>query len=530
MRYTFVIIALAGLSTGAVFAGDKEPTFRFFFMDGTVVTGQLAATHVAVRAPDGTVRKLRATNVKNLTPGFASRGELIARARRLIAQLSAKSWHDRKAAHAALARMGPAIAVLLEGYRNDGDLERRTRIEDLLKSSRSPQTPQPHTPAPPRCPIRQADRVTLHDSGEVIDRPLVTRRIDVASVYGRFSVALADLNAMRRAEAGPAEPKYDKPDRITIILAGGKRVKGSTTARALTLRTTQGKLVLPTGQISRLAFGPGRKRVGVVFRNGDHLLGQVIAPASIAIEAPDGKTAAVPLASIAAMSVTPGFVPAGLICWNRLDGSASIVGPGVTFTDIDAFVAGKVARGVQVSPAKGEAIRVPSAILKGAPRGTIEFWTKIVSKSGKKPPPANKRISMISYYEMLHGPVSLMCRSYSTRIPPQVYLRCGGQMVRTDARKKGQDAKDLLTPGRWNHVAVVWDVKGIKKLGGAPVAMLVNGKPFGAYVKNPVAGVPMGDHPFPAYLVLHNSRSTLSPTVIYDELKIWNRVVTDFKQ
>ena len=34
---------------------------------------------------------------------------------------------------------------------------------------------------------------------------------------------------------------------------------------------------------------------------------------------------------------------------------------------------------------------------------------------------------------------------------------------------------------------------------------------------------------FPPHLVLYRRRSTNSPTVIYDELEIWNRVGTEFK-
>ena len=471
-------------------------------------------------------------NVRDMTPGFVSRPELFARARKLIAQLSAKSWHDRKAAHAALAAMGPAMGALLEDYRKDEDLERRMRIEDILGTFRTRPAPLPHTPAPPRCVIRSTDRVTLHDSGEVVDRPIVTQRIDSASVYGSFSVPLSDLNSIRRAAAPPAEPKYDKPDRIEMVLSDGRRVKGAAAAATVTIRTPRGDFAVPVGLMSRLAFGPDRKTVGVILRNGDHVVGRAIVPGALKITSPDGKGVSVPAASIGAMAVTPGFVPAGLICWNRLDGSASIVGPEVAFADVDAFVAGKVAKGVQVSPANGMAIRLPSKILKEAPRGTIEFWTKVLPLPAKKPPAAKIRTtsSMISYFEMLHGPVSLMCRSYTTRIAPYVYLRCGGQMVRTDPRKKGADAKDLLAPGRWNHVAVVWDVKGIKQFGGAPLAMLVNGKPFGTHVNNPRGGDPMGDYPFPPHLVLHRSRgSARSPTVVYDELKIWNRVVTDFK-
>ena len=534
MRYTFAIAVIIAIVAGPAAADNETPTFRFFFMDGTVVTGRLVTAAIDVRAPDGTVRKLRAANVRDMTPGFVSRPKLFSRARKLIAQLSAKSWHDRKAAHAALAAMGPAIGALLEDYRKDADLERRMRIEVMLSAFRTRSPPLPYELAPPRCAIRPTDRVTLHDSGEVVDRSIVTQRIDIASVYGSFSVAVTDLNSIRRVVATPAEPKYDKPDRIEIALVGGKVVKGTAAAPTLTIRTPRGNVAMPVGLMSRLAFSPDRKTVGVIFRNGDHLVGQAIVPGAFKIKSPDGKAATVPIASIGAMSVTPGFVPAGLICWNRLDGSASIVGPEATFASIDAFVAGKVAKGVQVSPTKGEAISMPAALLKNAPAGTIEFWTKTLSMPTKKPPSANRvrgASSTIAYFEMLHGPLSLMCRYYTSggRANSYVYLRCGGQMVRSDPKKKGQDAKVLFTPGQWNHVAVVWNVKGIKQFGGAPLAMLVNGKPFGIFANNPRAGDPMRDYPFPARLVLHRSRSTSSPTVVYDELKIWNRVVTDFK-
>ena len=45
----------------------------------------------------------------------------------------------------------------------------------------------------------------------------------------------------------------------------------------------------------------------------------------------------------------------------------------------DILIGKLVAKGVRVSLTKGVAIRVPSAMLKGAPRGTNEFCIKIVS-------------------------------------------------------------------------------------------------------------------------------------------------------
>jgi len=510
------------------------PVFNLFFMDGTVMTARLATRQVGITGPDGAVRNVRTESIRDLTPGFVSRTELARRARQLITQLAAQSWHERKAAHRALIAMGPAVSLMLTDHVTDGDLERRMRIEDILATFRGPPQALPCAPAPPRCPIRPKDRITLHKTTEIIEGRLATRRLDVVGVYGTFSVDLADLNAVRRAPPAPPEPTSDKPDRIEVALVGGKTVKGTAGIKALTLEATLGKLTVPTGLISRLGITTDRSRVGVILRNGDHLVGRALTDKTIGVKTPDGKTVAVPAASVAGLSVTPGFVPEGLICWNRLDGTPSIIGPQVEFANIDKFVEGKIAKGVQISTSKTNVagLHVPSKMLKEAPRGTIAFWIKTVSKPGKPAAGKNKRVtSTVWYYEILGGPVSLTYRNYTTRNTPYVYLRSGGHYVRTDSRNKNNAASAFSAVGTWNHVAVVWDTKGLKKFGGAAIAMLINGKPFGKYYRNPTSGDPFADYPFPAQLLIHRSRSTTTKaTVVYDELKIWNRVVTDFKK
>ena len=529
-----MVIVSAVLAAGPALGKEMAaPRFTVFFMDGTVLTGRLATTQIAIGGPDGVVRNIRSTNVRDLTPGFVSRPELAQRTGQLIAQLAARSWHDRKAAQQALVAMGPAVRGLLENHLKDGDLERRLRIEDILAQLRSTTQPHPCVPAAPRCPIGPKDRITLHESTEIIDGRLATQRIKIVGVYGTFTVDMVDINAVRRAPSLPPEPTSDKPDRIEVALVGGKTVKGTVGAEALTLQATIGTFTVPTGLISRLAFTADRSRVGVILRNGDHLIGRALEDKAITVKTPEGKTVALPAASVAAMSVTPGFVPEGLICWNRLDGTPSIIGPQVDFAKVDTFVEGKVAKGAQVSTSQTNVagMRVPAKMLKEAPRGTIAFWTKLVSKPGKPPAAGkNKRVtSTIWYYEILGGPVSLTYRNYTTRNTPYVYLRSGGHYVRTDSTKKNNGAGAFSTVGTWNHVAVVWDTKGLKAFGGATMAMLINGKPVGKYYRNAMSGDPFAGYPFPAHLLIHRSRSTTTrATVVYDELKIWNRVVTDF--
>ena len=534
MKYVLVVTVFAVLAAAPALAEQPgAPALRFFFMDGTVLTGTLAMTRVTIRTGDGKAREVRAANIRDLAPGFVSRTDLARRVGRLIDQLAARSWHDRKAAHEALLAMGPAVTLVLEASGAGDDLERRMRIASILAAFRSPPRPTAHSPAPPRCPIRSDDRLTLHDTAEVLDGHLVTQRVDIASVYGNFSVDLARINAVRRLADARREPKYDAPDRIALTVTGGAVVKGQALTTELTLRTALGKLTVPMAQISQLAFSADRNRVGAILRNGDHLAGEALDGKAISARTLKGKTLRVPIASVASLTVTPGYVPEGLICWNRLDGTPSIVGPAVDFVNVDKFVAGKVDRGVQVSPVSSVAMRVPAAMLKNSPRGTIEFWVKAVSKPVGRPLGANRRVSTSTmwYYEMLSGPVSLTYRNYSSRNVPYVYLRSGGHYVRSDPTQKAKDIRGFGQVGKWNHVAVVWDVKGLKPFAGAPIAMLVNGKPMGRYFPNrsPMAGNPMGDYPFPAHLLLHRTRTAaMKATVAYDELKIWDRVVTDF--
>jgi len=532
MKYVLLATTFAILAAAPARAAQPGGTaMQFFLMDGTIVTGRLAMEHVTIRAGGGAVRKVRAANIRDLTPGFVSRTQLAQRVRQLIDQLAARSWHDRKAAHAALLQMGPAVTLLLETKGASTDLEKRMRIESILASFRSPPRPTAHTPAPPRWPIAGQDRITLHDTTEILDGRMVTQRLDVISDYGKFSIDLAQVNAARRVTPRPL-PKYDAPDRIAVTRADAPPVTGDALTTTLSIRTARGMLALPIAQISELAFTPDRKRVGAVLRNGDHVTGEALAEETLSVKTPKGKTLTLPTASVTSLTTTPGYVPQGLICWNRLDGTPSIVGPQVEFVNVDKFITGKIDRGVQVSSSGKAAMRVPAAMLKEAPRGTIEFWVNTIAKPLGRTVGSNKRVtSSIWYYEMLAGPLSMSYRNYSSKNTPYVYLRSGGHYVRTNPNQKGKELQDFGTIGRWNHVAVVWDVKGMKAFAGAPIALLVNGKSVGTFVANrsPTAGQPMGIYPFPSHLLIHQARTTaMKATIAYDELKIWNRVVTDF--
>jgi len=321
--------------------------------------------------------------------------------------------------------------------------------------------------------------------------------------------------------AAPAEePREEKPapDVLVLTLRDKSVISGVPELGQLTVITPYGRVNVELKHVDTIAMLEDRENGRVVLRNGDRLQGVLVLPAKIELKTVCGRIA-VPVAETSGIAVLAGGRPAGLLLWNRLDGARSLVGPNVEFVEQPAFVEGREGRAVQLAGNNRDGFRVPCEMLKDAPRGTIEFWRKVARK------PATVSHGAGPTYTCISGPLNLQYNANDGAGHGKWSLGSGGCAVFTETFGNEKSTDLLGADGQWIHYAVVWDREGLKEVGGAKLAFFINGKPHGQYASQPEA------RPFattPEQMLFHHNRNGFGATMVYDELRIWDRVISDF--
>jgi hypothetical protein len=126
-------------------AGGARVAVRLW--DGSDLSGELVEPDVAFSAgPDGPTLKLPAAQVVSVIRSCAlPPAEVMEQAHKLIAQLGAESYKDRKDATDTLIKIGPAIIPLLEKHLDAADPEVLSRLREILERLR-PQAKEEPTP------------------------------------------------------------------------------------------------------------------------------------------------------------------------------------------------------------------------------------------------------------------------------------------------------------------------------------------------------------------------------------------------
>jgi len=103
--------------------------------NGSTHRGRLVETDLTFAlAPGGPTVKVKIAHVTSITRPYAFRDpDTPKKVEKLIAQLAAKSYKDRKAATKELVKMGKGIAPLLKEHLNNPNTEVRQRIESILE-------------------------------------------------------------------------------------------------------------------------------------------------------------------------------------------------------------------------------------------------------------------------------------------------------------------------------------------------------------------------------------------------------------
>ena len=130
-----------------VFDATKPGAVAMTLWDGSSLDAVLVEPTVTFALAGGaaTVR-VSPAHVRSITCPYAVSGpDVLARAKKLIAQLAAESYADRETATKELLKMGKGIAGLLGKHANSPDPEVRQRIEGILGQI-DPKKPTPAAP------------------------------------------------------------------------------------------------------------------------------------------------------------------------------------------------------------------------------------------------------------------------------------------------------------------------------------------------------------------------------------------------
>jgi len=336
-----------------------------------------------------------------------------------------------------------------------------------------------------------------------------------------FSIVIASLfvGLFSAAESAPArEPP--PPDAVIAQLRDGSRVRGLPEATEVPLDAAFGSTTISLKLVETIAFRDDRETAEVILRQGDLVRGGVGWKA-LALQTVFGPVT-VPMPQVTRLTVVPSGVPPELILWNRLDESPSVVGPQVEFLNLDKFVPGKVGYGAQVAENHVWGFRLPAELVSATKQGTIDFWMKVV----RKPPTVGSGSG--PFYDFFDGPAQLLYSSDDGHRHGKFSLHGSGYFVYTQFPSASASTDLLGEPDQWNHYAIVWNNDGIEAFNDAKLALLINGKPHGIYVSNWRYSGPFMQRNDSKYLLFHRNRNVFPGTMVYDELRIWNRALTEF--
>ena len=320
----------------------------------------------------------------------------------------------------------------------------------------------------------------------------------------------------------------DPIDTNLVVLAelrDGSRIRGKPTRSQLKLKLDYAEIDLKLDVIKSITFGSNHVATARI-RGGD-LLSGTLAEESIELATQLG-TYAIGVSNIQSIVLLPGGIPEGLVLWNPLDGSPSIVGPNVTFGADQQFVGGRSGDGVRVAGRQQWGMTVDLGDLELAPRGAIEFWMKVIRK------PATVSHGSGPRYDLAHvggdrdSPFHFMYNANDGSAHGKYQLHSGGFIVYTEGYSGSKSTDILGRTGGWMHYGLVWDEKGIPGLGNEKLAIYLDNQKHGHYQDRRRHKAPFANNPTAKMLKLHRNLNGFDSVMVYDELRIWDHARTDF--
>lgn len=186
--------------------------------DGTIIAGEMTINQISVETEFGTL-EVPLDKVRSITPGLGSSPELSAKVNGLIEALGSDDYKAREQAHKDLQAMGLKVHRILEGYRNDENLERKRHIGEILKEFEELVSQQDDEEEPIERPLIVKDTVVTGDF--TIVGKISPDEFKVSSKYGPLNVALADLKRAERPRS------IKEPVRKNVQVPGDSLVQRS---------------------------------------------------------------------------------------------------------------------------------------------------------------------------------------------------------------------------------------------------------------------------------------------------------------
>ena len=184
-------------------ANDRpDSPLRFQLMDGSIITGRLSLTALKIDTQFGQL-SVPIPALEGFTPGMGSHPQLAKKIVDLVEDLGDDDFNKREAAQKALVELGFQARAELERRREDGDTERRKRIEYILGHLEELDEDSELEDDLDSRPLIQRDMVRTGEFTIVGD--IVPDAFTIESMYGTLSVKLSDIRRVFRDSSASQE-------------------------------------------------------------------------------------------------------------------------------------------------------------------------------------------------------------------------------------------------------------------------------------------------------------------------------------
>ncbi len=277
-------------------AGGRGPERCFKLVDGTVITGRIDASVIAIRIASGNVLKIRVAALRELTVGLNDRPEFVKRVESLIEALD--SDKTRNKAVEDLRALGPAVESIVKRYAASDISARRAAVARILEYYKA--WPIDHPDAPERTARPLKARSEVRTDTNTFSGTLTAGELKIASRYGSVVVKVNELVRIDPiAQTAPSKRRLWR-----VELCDNTHVTATPISRSLHVRPRYGTMVVPMAQIEQATFAKNGKSVRITCWGSDRIAGTVDPKTLISIETAKGSVR-LPLGKIVVLGYGP---------------------------------------------------------------------------------------------------------------------------------------------------------------------------------------------------------------------------------
>ena len=279
---TITAVMAVALSSGVAHAAAPGPELCFELVDGSVITGRIDVKIIPFRASSGSVLKIPATDLKDLTVGLNDRPVFVRRVETLIEALD--SDKTREDAAGKLIALGPAVKPIVSDHITSSVSARRLAVGRILKAYTRWRWIQPDAPKPLGRPLGLQSKVRA--SVNIFVGTVAVKEFQIASLYGPVTVKLNETHRIRPADqATPGKPLA----RWDLDLRDGTHLRGIPISPPLRVQTRHGIMVFPLARIRKADIAADGKSVRVECWGSVRIAGTLGAKTTISLKTDKGR-------------------------------------------------------------------------------------------------------------------------------------------------------------------------------------------------------------------------------------------------